>query len=188
MTEKEKCQQGLFYDANYDPELIAERQACCEALYDFNALRPSQEAERKELLRKILGKTKENLSIISPFFCDYGYNVEVGENFFANTNCVILDEAKVKFGDNVFIGPNCGFYTAEHPLDAERRNKGLEKASPITIGDNVWLGGNVTVLPGVSIGNNTVIGAGSVVVRDIPDGVVAVGNPCRVVKKLTTPK
>lgn len=104
MTEKEKCQQGLFYDANYDPELLAERQACCEALYDFNALRPSQEAERKELLRKILGATRNNLTIVSPFFCDYGYNVEVGENFFANTNCVILDEAKVKFGDNVFIG------------------------------------------------------------------------------------
>ena len=98
MTEKEKCQQGLFYDANYDPELLAERQACCEALYDFNALRPSQEAERKELLRKSLGATRNNLTIVSPFFCDYGYNVEVGENFFANTNCVILDEAKVKFG------------------------------------------------------------------------------------------
>lgn len=184
MTEKEKCAWGEYYDANYDSELLAERQQCAEWLYDFNRLRPSQESEREETLRKIIGKLGNGCSVISPFFCDYGYNVEVGDNSFFNTNCVILDEAKVKFGSNVFVGPNCSFYTAQHPLDAERRNKGLEKASPITVGDSVWFGGNVCVLPGVTIGSNTVIGAGSVVVRDIPSGVVAVGNPCRPIKKI----
>ena len=110
--------------------------------------------------------------------------IEIGENFYSNHNLVILDPAKVKFGDNVFIGPNCGFYTAEHPLDAEERNKGLEYAKPIKVGNNVWFGGNVTVIAGVTIGDNVVIGAGSVVVKDIPSNTVAVGNPCKVIKNL----
>ncbi len=117
--------------------------------------------------------------------CDYGYNIEIGDNFYANHNLLILDANKVKFGDNVFIGPNCGFYTSSHPLDYTIRNKGLEYANPIIVGDNVWFGGNVVVLPGVKIGDNTVIGAGSVVTKDIPSGVVAVGNPCRVIKNIT---
>ncbi len=116
--------------------------------------------------------------------CDYGYNIEIGENFYANHNLIILDGSKVQFGDNVFIAPNCSFYTAGHPLDAERRNKGLEYAKPIKVGNNVWIGGNVIVLPGVTIGDNTVIGAGSVVNKDIPSNVVAVGNPCKVIKQL----
>ena len=134
---------------------------------------------------KILGKTKEKLHIEQPFMCDYGYNIEIGDNFYANHNLLILDANKVKFGDNVFIGPNCGFYTSSHPLDYTIRNKGLEYANPIIVGDNVWFGGNVVVLPGVKIGDNTVIGAGSVVTKDIPSGVVAVGNPCRVIKNIT---
>ena len=117
--------------------------------------------------------------------CDYGYNIEIGDNFYANHNLLILDANKVKFGDNVFIGPNCGFYTASHPLDYPTRNKDLEYANPIIVGNNVWFGGNVVVLPGVKIGDNTVIGAGSVVTKDIPSGVVAVGNPCRVIKNIT---
>lgn len=120
-----------------------------------------------------------------PFYCDYGYNIEIGENFYANMNCVILDEAKVTFGDNVFIAPSCGFYTAGHPLDVEQRNRGLEYARPIRVGNNVWIGAQVCVLPGVTIGDNTVIGAGSVVNRDIPANVIAAGNPCRVIREIT---
>ena len=123
--------------------------------------------------------------INAPFWCDFGYNIQVGENFYANHGCVILDGGKVTFGDNVFIAPDCGFHTAGHPLDAEQRNLGLEYAWPITVGDNVWIGANVTVLPGVTIGSNTVIAAGSVVNRDIPAGVVAAGNPCRVLRAIT---
>lgn len=136
-------------------------------------------------MEAILGKTGKQFTINAPFWCDFGYNIEVGENFYANHGCVILDGAKVTFGDNVFVAPNCGFHTAGHPLDVEQRNQGLEYAYPITIGDNVWIGAGVTVLPGVTIGNNVVIGAGSVVNRDIPNGVVAAGNPCKIIRKIT---
>ena len=136
-------------------------------------------------MRKILGNTGASFCILAPFWCDYGYNIEIGENFFANHNCIILDCAKVTFGDNVFIAPNCGFYTAGHPIDAERRNQGLEYARPIKVGDDVWFGGGVQVMPGVTIGSNTVIGSGSVVTKDIPSGVVAAGNPCRVIRPIT---
>lgn len=185
MTEKEKMLANMIYDANYDKELLKERMYCSDLCFDYNNIRPSLFEERKKLLKKLFGKTKDNLMIMSPFQCDYGYNIEVGENFFANYNCVILDAAKVTFGDNVFIAPDCGFYTAGHPIDAERRNKGLEYAYPITVGDNVWIGGGVKVMPGVTIGSNVVIGGGSVVTRDIPDNVVAVGNPCRVLRPIT---
>lgn len=184
MTEKEKCEAGLLYNANYDEQLIQERIACKDLCLEYNGLKNSDTERRSELLRKILGIVKENICIEPSFWCDYGYNIVVGENFYANHNLVILDCAKVVFGDNVFIGPNCSFYTAGHPLDAKQRNEGLEYAHPITIGNNVWLGGNVVVLPGVSIGNNAVIGAGSVVTKDIPDNVIAVGNPCRVVRNI----
>ncbi|HCN48839.1 MAG TPA: maltose acetyltransferase [Chryseobacterium sp.] len=184
MTEKEKCAAGLLYNANYDKELIQERIACKDLCQEYNELKNSDTEKRGELLRRILGSVKENVCIEPSFWCDYGYNIEVGENFYANHNLVILDCAKVEFGDNVFIGPNCSFYTAGHPLDAKKRNEGLEYAHPIKLGDNVWLGGNVVVLPGVSIGSNSVIGAGSVVTKDIPEYVVAVGNPCRVVKNI----
>lgn len=184
MTEKEKCRQGLLYNANYDQELIGERVAAKDLCQQYNQLKNSDSEGRISLIRKILGKTGENICIEPDFWCDYGYNIEVGENFYSNHHLVILDCAKVKFGDNVFIGPNCGFYTASHPLDAKQRNEGLESAHPITVGDNVWFGGNVVVLPGVSIGNNAVIGAGSVVTKDIPNNVVAVGNPCRIIKEI----
>ena len=184
-TEKMKMKAGKLYDANYDGELLAERAACAEMTYELNQLRPCKAEERDALIRRILGKVKGSCTIVSPFFCDYGYNIEVGENFFANMNCVILDEAAVKFGDNVFVAPNCGFYTAGHPLDAERRNQGLEYARPITVGDDVWIGAGVSVLPGVTIGQGAVIGAGSVVNRDIPPRVLAAGNPCRVIREIT---
>lgn len=185
MTEKEKMQRQMLYDANNDLELIRERRECKDLCHEYNQLRPSQTEEQTVLLQRLLGKTKESFCVVAPFWCDYGYNIEIGENFFANHNCVILDCAKVTFGDNVFIAPNCGFYTAGHPIDAERRNAGLEYAYPITVGDNVWFGGGVQVLPGVTIGSDVVIAAGSVVNRDIPDHVVAGGNPCRVVRPIT---
>ena len=184
-TEKEKAREGILYDANNDAELLAERLAAADMTYELNRLRPSQVAEREALFRRLFGKTGKLFSIVSPFFCDYGYNIEIGENFFMNMNCVILDGAKVTFGDNVFVAPGCGFYTAGHPLDAERRNAGLEYALPIRIGNNVWIGAQVCVLPGVTIGDNTVIGAGSVVTKDIPSGVLAAGNPCRVIRPIT---
>lgn len=185
MTEKEKMQNQLLYDASHDKALLAERKAAKELCYDYNHLRPSDEAGQAALMKKLLGKTSGTFCILAPFWCDYGYNIEIGENFFANHNTVILDCARVTFGDNVFIAPDCGFYTAGHPLDSERRNAGLEYARPITVGDNVWIGGGVQVMPGVTIGSNVVIGGGSVVVKDIPDNSVAVGNPCRVIRTIT---
>lgn len=184
MSEKEKMLLGEIYDANYDEELMNERIKAKDLCYEYNHLKPSQINERTEIMKKLLGKTKDNFLIEQLFECDYGYNIEIGENFYSNHNLVILDANKVVFGDNVFIGPNCGFYTAGHPLDAETRNKGLEYAKPIKVGNDVWFGGNVVVLPGVKIGNNVVIGAGSVVTKDIPENSIAVGNPCKVIKNI----
>ena len=184
MTEKDKMLAGELYDANFNPELIEERLACKELCYDYNHLRPRQTAERDALLRRLLGAVKGAILIEPPFYCDYGYNISVGDNFYANHGMVILDGAKVSFGDNVFIAPDCGFYTAGHPLDPERRNAGLEYARPITVGNNVWFGAGVRVLPGVTIGDNCVIGAGAVVNRSIPAGHLAVGNPARIVRKI----
>ena len=176
---------GMIYDANYDKELIEERKQPKDLCYRFNQLMPSDDDGQQELLRELLGSMGKNCEIKAPFWCDYGYNIEVGRNFFANHNIVILDAAKVTFGDNVFVAPNCGFYTAGHPIDANQRNAGLEYAKPITIGNDVWIGAGVHVMPGVTIGSNVVIGGGSVVVKDIPSDSVAVGNPCRVIRKIT---
>ncbi|MCC8194504.1 MAG: sugar O-acetyltransferase, partial [Deltaproteobacteria bacterium] len=176
---------GLLYDGNYEPGMKAERLHAATLCQRYNALLPGDEGARRELMLKLLGKTVGEFLIVQPFYCDYGYNIEIGERFFANANCVILDAARVVFGDNVFIGPSCGFYTAGHPLDVIRRNQGLEYAYPIVIGNNVWIGGNAVFMPGVTVGNNTVVGAGSVVTKDIPPNVVAVGSPCRVIRELS---
>jgi len=185
MTEKEKMLAGMIYDANSDRELERERTRAKALCHEFNSVSPTEPGRQREILRKLLGKTHGDDFTIQPtFWCDYGYNIVIGANFFANHNTVILDCAKVTFGDNVFIAPGCSFYTAGHPLDVERRNRGLEYAYPITVGDNVWIGGNVTVCPGVTIGSNVVIGAGAVVTRDIPDNTLAVGVPARAVRTI----
>ncbi len=185
MTEWEKAQKGYLYDANYDPDIIDKRTRCADLCYEYNMCKPSDMNKQQIILHELLGKIKGNIVVTSPFYCDYGINISVGENFYTNHNVTILDAAEVSFGDNVFIAPDCVFSTAGHPLDAAQRNQGLEIALPITVGNNVWIGTHVSVLPGVTIGNNVVIGAGSVVNRDIPDGVVAAGNPCRVIRKIT---
>lgn len=185
MTEKEKMCAQMLYDANYDQTLLEERDKAKDLCHQYNQLRPSDRASQQEVLKKLLGKTGENFILTAPFWCDYGYNIELGENFYANHNLVILDGAKVTFGDNVFIGPDCGFHTAGHPIDFARRNRGLEYAYSITVGDNVWIGAGVQVMPGVTIGSNVVIGGGSVVVKDIPSNCVAVGNPCKVIRAIT---
>ncbi len=185
MTEWEKAQHGYLYNANNDEEINAARIKCADLCHELNLCKPSEVERRNALIRQILGNITGRFYITTPFYCDYGINISIGENFYSNYNCVVLDGAKVTFGDNVFIAPNCVFSTAGHPIDVEQRNAGLEIALPITVGNNVWIGANVTVLPGVTIGNNTVIGAGSVVNKDIRDGVVAAGNPCKVIRQIT---
>ena len=185
MTEREKAQQGYLYDANYDKEIVEERTRCADLCYEFNLCRPSDTTKQQELLNRMLGSIKGNPVITAPFYCDYGFNITIGENFYTNHNVTILDGAKVTFGDNVFIAPNCVFSTAGHAIDSEQRAKGLEIARPITVGNNVWIGANVSVLPGVTIGSSSIIGAGSVVNKDIPEGVIATGNPCKVIRKIT---
>lgn len=185
MSEKDKMLAGELYDANYDKELIKDRYKAKDICFKYNNLKPSDFENKDRIIKKLFAKTGEQIIVEQNFWCDYGYNIFVGENFYMNHNCIILDGAKVEFGDNVFIAPNCGFYTAGHPLDYETRNKGLEYAKPIKVGNNVWIGGNVIVLPGVTIGDNTIIGAGSIVTKDIPSNVVAVGNPCKVIRPIT---
>lgn len=183
MKEEEKMLAGELYQASEEAlreQLYKTKDLC----HEYNQIKPSNLEKRKEILKKILGKTKDNFLIEQPFVCDYGWNIEIGESFYANHNLMILDCNKVIFGDHVLIGPNCSFYTAGHPIDPIQRKLGYEYAKPIQIGNNVWIGGNVVVLPGIKIGNDCVIGAGSVVTKDIPDGWVAVGNPCKGIKKI----
>ena len=185
MTEYEKAQAGYLYDANYDRELAIKRAECAEKCFDFNNVRPSDTEGQKKILNTVFGEIKGDYFITQPFYCDYGTNITLGDCFYSNHNLTILDGAKVTIGDHVFIAPNCVISTAGHALDVEQRNKGLEIALPITIGNNVWIGANVSILPGVTIGDDTVIGAGSVVNRDIASGVVAAGNPCREIRAIT---
>jgi len=183
MTEKEKMEAGYLYLPSGD--LVKHRYSIQDAVFEYNKIPPSHYEERSEAIKKILGKTGKKIDILPPFKCDYGYHIEVGENFFANYNFIVLDGNMVKIGDNCLIAPNVGIYAAGHPFDVEQRVEGLEYAYPVTIGDNVWIGGHTVIIGGVTIGSNTVIGAGSVVIRDIPEGVLAAGNPCKVIRKLT---
>ena len=184
MDQKERMLAELPYIAS-DEVLSRERLECKRRIYELNQVHPDQYNRIPGLLKELFGKSGEAVFVEPPFHCDYGYNIEVGENFFANYNCTVLDVAKVKVGKNVMLGPNVSFYTAGHPLHHESRNSGYEYGISITVGDNVWIGGSVVIIAGVSIGNNVVIGGGSVVTRDIPDGVVAAGNPCRVIREIT---
>ena len=184
MNHKERMLANLPYKAWLDG-LSEERLENKKKIFKFNNLNPGKTKKKARLLKKILGKTGDYINIEAPFYCDYGYNIEVGENFFANYNFTVLDVGKVKIGANAQIAPNVSIYTAGHPVHPDSRNSGYEYGIDVTIGDNVWIGGSSCIMPGVTIGNNVVIGAGSVVTRDIPAGVVAVGNPCRPLRALT---
>lgn len=183
-TEKEKMISEKPFKA-FDKELSEERAIAKELLFDLNSARPKEFAKKNELLKKLIGKTPKSFYIEPPFYCDYGYNIEIGNKFYSNTNLTILDCAKVSIGDNVFIGPNVGIYTVSHPIHHEPRNKYFEIAKPVVIGNNVWIGGSVVINPGVTIGDNSVIGSGSVVTKNVPKNVVATGNPCNTLRKIT---
>lgn len=182
-NEWEKMLKGEPYDAA-NTEFIDRLFKTKDIIWEYNQLRPSDKEAREVVIRQLFGHCGKRPTVNSPFYCDYGCNIYVGDNFFSNFNLTILDEGKVTIGNHVFIGPNVSLYTACHPTDPIERRKGTEWTKPITIGNDVWIGGNVTILPGVTIGSGSTIGAGSVVIRDIPEGSIAVGNPCRVVKTI----
>jgi maltose O-acetyltransferase len=184
MNHKERMLAGLPYKAWLDG-LTEERLRNKKKIFEYNHCPPDETGRLDALIRDILGKAGAHIHIETPFHCDYGKNIEIGDNFFANYNCVILDVGKVIIGNNVQFAPNVALYTAGHPLHPDSRNSGYEYGIGITIGDNVWLGGNVVVNPGVYIGNNAVIGSGSIVTRDVPDNVLAAGNPCRGIREIT---
>lgn len=185
MNQRERMLSGLPYKAWLDG-LEEDRQACKQKIYDFNQLPPSRQSkEAPQMIKNIFGKTGENVWVEAPFHCDYGWNIEVGENFYSNYNLTILDVGKVTCGKNVQIAPNVSIYTAGHPVHPDSRNSGYEYGIPVTVGDNVWIGGNTVILPGVTVGSNVVIGAGSVVSKDIPDNTIAAGNPCKVIREIT---
>lgn len=183
MNEKEKSHAGLIYQPG-DAALVAEREVTVQKLYDYNQLHPL-DAKGKDLgIRQLLGNVGENCLVEQPFFCTYGSNTTVGNNFFLNVNCRLMDSGKITIGNNVMIAPNVSIITEEHAMDVEQRLAGLEYTRPVTICDNVWLATGVLVLPGVTIGENSVIGAGSVVTKDIPANSLAVGNPCKIIKQI----
>jgi maltose O-acetyltransferase len=185
MTDKQKMLAGELYRST-DAELVTGMAETQKALRELNAIPNETPEERFAHLQKLFGHIGPNTQIRSPFFCDYGTHISIGRDSFANFNCVFLDCNHISIGDYAQIGPGVHIYTAWHPVDPEARKSGLEAASPVTIGHNVWIGGGAIICPGVSIGDDSVIGAGSVVIGDIPAGVVAVGNPCRVLRRLTT--
>lgn len=184
MTEKEKMLSGELYDAR-DEQLLRELNETKEVIHRYNQLAPSDTKGRLEMLKGLLGHVgDDNILINQPFYCDYGQHISVGKRFFANFNFTVLDEARVTIGDDCFVGPNVGIYTACHSTDPVERNAQLQWARAVTIGNNVWIGGGVIILAGVTIGDNVTIGAGSVVTHDIPSNTVAVGNPCRPIKSI----
>lgn len=184
MTEREKAEAGLFYMPPSDPELVEGLKRSQELNYDYNMLRPSQMEERKKMIRENFGKVGENFKVEQPFYADYWERISVGENFYSNYNFKVLAGNKIEIGDNVMFGPDCSLYAAGHPFDAEFRATGAEYAWPIKIGNNVWIGGGTKIVGGVSIGDNTVIAAGSVIVKSIPANVLAGGNPCKVIREI----
>lgn len=184
MSQQERMAKGLLYNPQLDG-LVQEEMRAKVLAYQYNACCPDDLEKRRELLCELLGSGGENAWIEQPFYCNYGSHITVGRNFYANYHCTILDVAQVTIGDNVMFGPNVSLYTASHPLHPDNRNSGWEYGISITIGNNVWLGGNVVVNPGVHIGDNVVVGSGSVVTKDLPDNVFAAGNPARVIRAIT---
>jgi maltose O-acetyltransferase len=180
-SEKDKMLAGELYNA-LDAQLSEERVKCRLLLKELNESREDQVEERARILKELIPNAGEGLWLQPPFFCDYGYNMKIGDRVFFNFNCVVLDVALVTIGSRTLFGPNVQIYTATHPMNHEERASGLEYAKPITIGEDVWLGGSVVVCPGVTIGDRSVIGAGSVVTKDIPPDVFAAGNPCKVIR------
>lgn len=185
MTQWERMGSGELYNAG-DPELMTARDRAKRLTWRYNQMDPTDWAGRTALLKELLGRMGEECWIEPSFRCDYGKHIFIGDYFFANYDCIFLDVAPITIGSRVLFGPRVGLYTAGHPLDREIRDAGLEYGRPIVIGDSVWLGGDVTVLPGVTIGSGTVVAAGSVVTRDLPPDVVAAGNPCRVLRPITS--
>lgn len=183
-SEKEKMNSGEPYKA-FGKELFLERQKTKELLFEFNNLPPSKIKERHLLLKPLFGKTKGTFHFEPPFRCDYGYNITIGKNFYANYNFTVLDAANVTIGDHVMIGPNVSLITVNHPINKDFRAKGYEISKEIIIEDNVWICANVNVNPGVTIGANSIIGSGSVVTKNIPENVIAVGNPCKILRQIT---
>lgn len=184
MNQKERMLAGLPYKAWLDG-LGKERMENKIKIREYNTLSPTDRAGADRVIRSILGKSGKDIHMEQPFFCDYGKNIEVGDNFYSNFNCTILDVAKVVIGDNVMFAPNVSIFTAGHPIHPDSRNSGYEYGISVTIGNNVWIGGNVVINPGVTIGDNVVVGSGSVVTKDIPSNVIAAGNPCRVIREIT---
>lgn len=183
-SEKEKMLSGQLYMAN--DEELSQMNIYSRALLDeLNDTKFIEFDKRREIIHRLFGKVGKNININKPFYCDYGKHISVGDNFYANFDCTILDVNKVTIGDNVFFAPKVSIYTAGHPIDKEVRNTGLEYGKPVVIGNDVWVGGNVVINPGVTIGSDVVIGSGAVVTKDIPDHVVAAGNPCRVIRPIT---
>lgn len=183
MNQKERMLAGLPYKAWLDG-LGEERMENKIKIREYNTLSPTDRAGAERVIRSILGKSGKDIHMEQPFFCDYGKNIEVGDNFYSNFNCTILDVAKVVIGDNVMFAPNVSIFTAGHPIHPDSRNSGYEYGIGVTIGNNVWIGGNVVINPGVTIGDNVVVGSGSVVTKDIPANVIAAGNPCRVIREI----
>lgn len=183
MSEKEKALAGLVFKRG-DKDLQRQREATEALCFEFNHTHPSDSIKRNEILDQLIKNKKENCYIKAPFICEYGEYITLGKNFFANYNCKLMDGGKIIFGDDILIGPDCTFVTACHPTDPIKRKQGYQQFKNILVGNNVWFGSSVTVCPGVSIGDNCVIGAGSVVVKDIPANSIAVGNPCKVIRKV----
>lgn len=181
-SEKEKMLSGVYYDA-MDPELVEGRDRARKLTYQYNQARPEEKEKKQQIMREMI-RPKGSFNIEAPFLCDYGENIQVGENFYANFGCILLDTGKIIIGDNVLLAPNVQIYTAAHPVNPVERVEGKEYALPIVIENNVWIGGGAIICPGVTIGENSCIGAGSVVTKDIPANVVAVGNPCKVIKTI----
>lgn len=183
MNELKKMNSGLWYDANNNQELLKLRYACFDKCYALNQFKQS-DSSRYDVIKDILGYLPDNLELLSSFNCDYGFHIHLGKNDFININNYFMDCADITIGNNVFVGLSCGFYTATHPLDFESRNKRLEKALPITVGDNCWIGSIVSIMTGVTIGSGCVIAAGSVVTKDVPGNVMVAGLTAKVVKTI----